>query len=103
MLAAELCQWAGLANWPVIILVDNSMEATCSLQEFLWTLFTRFEPAADIHGAATTVQRFHVGLTPPIVFDCRLKPWYTDVLEVDEATKIRVDQRIHTLLPPNLR
>ncbi|MBU0664201.1 MAG: UbiD family decarboxylase [Proteobacteria bacterium] len=102
-LAAELCQWEGVAEWPVIILVDNSTDATCSMQEFLWTLFTRFEPAADIHGAATAVQRFHVGLTPPIVFDCRMKPWYTDVLEVDEATKTLVDKRIHTLLPPNLR
>jgi len=102
-LAAELCLWEGVAEWPVIILVDNSTDATCSMQEFLWTLFTRFEPAADIHGAATAVQRFHVGLTPPIVFDCRMKPWYTDVLEVDEATRTLVDKRIHTLLPPNLR
>jgi len=102
-LATLLSQWEGLADWPVIILVDNSQEATCSMQEFLWTLFTRFEPAADIHGAAVTMRRFHVGLTPPIVFDCRMKPWYTDVLEVDEATRTQVDQRIHTLLPPNLR
>lgn len=92
-----------MAEWPVIILVDNSADATCSMQEFLWTLFTRFEPAADIHGATTAVKRFHVGLAPPIVFDCRLKPWYTDVLEVDEATKTLVDSRIHTLLPQNLR
>jgi UbiD family decarboxylase len=102
-LATMLSQWEGLADWPVVILVDDSREATCSLQEFLWTLFTRFEPAADIHGAATAVRRFHVGLTPPIVFDCRMKPWYTDVLEVDEATRTQVDRRIHTLLPPNLR
>jgi 4-hydroxybenzoate decarboxylase subunit C len=102
-LAAELCQWEGMAKWPVIILVDSSADATCSMQEFLWILFTRFEPAADIHGATTAVQRFHVGLTPPIVFDCRMKPWYTDVLEVDEATRVRVDQRIQTLLPPSLR
>jgi len=102
-LATMLSQWEGLADWPVVILVNDSREATCSLQEFLWTLFTRFEPAADIHGAATAVRRFHVGLTPPIVFDCRMKPWYTDVLEVDEATRTQVDRRIHTLLPPNLR
>lgn len=102
-LAATISQWEGLADWPVLILVDNSKEATCSMQEFLWTLFTRFEPAADIHGAASAVRRFHVGLTPPIVFDCRLKPWYTDVLEVDEATRTLVDSRIHTLLPANLR
>lgn len=102
-LAQQISQWPDLAQWAVVVLVDSSSEATCSMQEFLWTLFTRFEPAADIHGAATSLNRFHVGLTPPIVFDCRMKPWYTDVLEVDEATKTRVDQRIHTLLPPSLR
>ncbi len=102
-LAAELSLWEGITDMAVIILVDNSKEASCSMQEFLWTLFTRFEPAADIHGASTTVQRFHVGLTPPIVFDCRMKPWYTEVLEVDPATKELVDSRIHRLLPSRLR
>ena len=92
-----------LSAWPAILLVDNCAEATSSVQEFLWTFFTRFEPAADIHGASTNVHRFHVGLTPPIVFDCRLKPWYTDVLEVDEATRKLVDSRIDKLLPSHLR
>ncbi|HDR46291.1 MAG TPA: UbiD family decarboxylase, partial [Geoalkalibacter subterraneus] len=32
-LAATVSQWEGLADWPVIILVDNSKEATCSMQE----------------------------------------------------------------------
>lgn len=102
-LAVSLSQWTDLSEWPVVVLVDNSAEATSTMQEFLWTLFTRFEPAADIHGCGTSVHRFHVGLTPPIVFDCRMKPWYTDVLEVDDATRLKVDQRIHTLLPPHLR
>ncbi len=102
-LAEEIAKDPALANWPAIILVDNCEEATCSTQEFLWTFFTRFEPAADIHGASTSVRRFHVGLTPPIVFDCRMKPWYTDVLEVDEATRKLVDSRITTLLPSHLR
>ena len=51
-----------------------------------------FEPAADIHAKGQAVRRFHVGLEPPIVFDCRMKPWYTDVLEVDAATRRRVDR-----------
>lgn len=102
-LPAKICTWPDLQNWPVIVLVDNSAEATCSMQEFIWTLFTRFEPAADLHGAATNVNRFHVGLTPPIVFDCRMKPWYTEVLEVDAATKKLVDERSKQLLPPHLR
>jgi hypothetical protein len=102
-LATEIAQNEALQQWPCILLVDSLDGATCSTQEFLWTFFTRFEPAADIHGASTNVQRFHVGLTPPIVFDCRMKPWYTDILEVDDATRKLVDSRIAKLLPRSLR
>lgn len=102
-LGTEIAKNEALKDWPAILLVDNLEGATCSTQEFLWTFFTRFEPAADIYGAKTTVQRFHVGLTPPIVFDCRMKPWYTDILEVDEATRKLVDSRIHKILPSSLR
>ncbi|MEN8189498.1 MAG: UbiD family decarboxylase [Thermodesulfobacteriota bacterium] len=102
-LAATVSEEQGLSGFQVIVLVDNSKEATCSMQEFLWTFFTRFEPAADIHGAVSTLSRFHVGLTPPIIFDCRMKPWYTEVLEVDQKTRELVDGRIDKLLPPHLR
>lgn len=98
-LGQTLAQFPALADWPVIVLVDSSDQATVSLQEFLWTMFTRFEPAADIHGRAQTVRRFHVGLEPPIVFDCRMKPWYTEVLEVDPATKKLVDDKAGRILP----
>ena len=90
-LAQEMATWDGLSGWPVIFLVDDTDAATLSLQEFLWTMFTRFEPAADIYGRRQTVHRFHVGLEMPIVFDCRMKPWYTEVLAVDTPTKERVD------------
>jgi UbiD family decarboxylase len=102
-LAGKTAEWPGLADWPVIILVDDAHEATQSLQEFLWTVFTRFEPAADIHGAKQSIVRYHIGLEPPIVFDCRMKPWYTDVLEVDPETKQKVDARIHEILPAKWR
>jgi hypothetical protein len=98
-LAQTLAQWDGVREWPVILLVDSTNEATCSLQEFLWTFFTRFEPANDIHGREQAVHRFHVGLEAPIVFDCRMKPWYTDVLEVDPATRQLVDDKITSILP----
>jgi UbiD family decarboxylase len=102
-LAEMVAARESLSHWPVIILVDSTQEATCSMQEFLWTFFTRFEPAADIHAAGTEVNRFHVGLTPPVVFDCRMKPWYTDVLEVDAATKNKVDSRYQALIPARWR
>lgn len=102
-LAVELARHEGVAAWPVIILVDSTSETTRSLQEFLWSFFTRFEPAADIHCCKQTVHRFHVGLQPPVVFDCRMKPWYTAVLEVDPATKRQVDERLADLLPSQYR
>ncbi|MCL2789751.1 MAG: UbiD family decarboxylase [Desulfobulbus sp.] len=102
-LAAELAAFPELAGWPVMLLVDSTEEASCSLQEFLWTFFTRFEPAADIHGRAQTVHRFHVGLQPPIVFDCRMKPWYTEVLHVDPPTRRLVDEKIAAILPAKYR
>ncbi len=92
-----------LSDWQVIVLVDDSDAATESIQEFLWTFFTRFEPAADIHGAATSVHRFHVGLDAPVVIDCRMKPWYTEVLEVDQPTRSLVDEKFDRIIPRQWR
>jgi 3-polyprenyl-4-hydroxybenzoate decarboxylase len=102
-LARKTAEWQGLADWPVVLLVDDTKAATENMQEFLWTFFTRFEPAADIHGAQQSVVRYHVGLKPPIVFDCRMKPWYTNILEVDPETRQKVDARIHEILPAKWR
>jgi UbiD family decarboxylase len=102
-LAQQVARWNDLADWPVVVLVDSTDGATQNMQEFLWTLFTRFEPAADIHSAGQSVHRFHVGLTPPVVFDCRMKPWYTDILEVDTQTRELVDRKISKMIPAHWR
>ena len=102
-LGSRLAESRELREWPAIILVDSSEEATLSMQEFLWTFFTRFEPAADIYGSATSVKRFHVGLEPPVVFDCRMNPWYTEVLEVDDETKALVDEKFERIIPKQWR
>jgi 3-polyprenyl-4-hydroxybenzoate decarboxylase len=92
-LAARVAAFDGFRDWPLVVLVDDLAEATASTELFLWTTFTRMEPAADIHGRDTRVARFHVGLEPPVVFDCRMKPWYPPVLEVDAPTRELVDRR----------
>ncbi len=102
-LAEKVAFSSHCSEWPVILLVDNLGDATVSMQEFLWTFFTRFEPAADIHGSSQSVTRFHVGLNPPIVIDCRMKPWYTDVLEVDEPTRLLVDSKFTKMIPAKWR
>ncbi len=101
-LAEQLIICESFRDWPVIILVDSVNEACASLPKFLWHFFTRFEPAADIHGF-TTVHRFHVGLTPPVIFDCRMKPWYPHVLEVDAKTRHKVDQKMSRIIPAKWR
>ncbi len=90
-------------DWQVVFLVDSTEDATSSLQEFIWTIFTRFEPAADICSARQTNSRFHIGLIPPVVIDCRLKPWYPEVLEVDPETRKLVDGKIDSILPQKFR
>lgn len=102
-LAARAADFQDFADWQVVLLVDNAAAATENLQEFLWSFFTRFEPAADIHTGKSVVRRFHVGIEPPVVFDCRMKPWYPHVLEVDDQTRRLVDSKIGDILPSQYR
>ncbi len=90
--AAAVAAWPGLAPWPLVVMVDDAGEATRSTELFLWTTFTRMEPAADLHGRRTT-GRFHTGIEGPLVVDSRLKPAYPEVLAVDAATRDLVDRR----------
>ncbi|MBX7136943.1 MAG: UbiD family decarboxylase [Oligoflexia bacterium] len=80
-------------GWPLIVLVDNVNEASSSVSNFLWTTFTRFEPAADIHARAQQIERNHVAYTPPILIDARMKPWYPKELECDDVTSQLVTRR----------
>jgi len=94
-LAAAPC----LADWPLIVLTDDAKRATASPMNFLWTTFTRFEPAADIHTATQRVVRHHVSYTTPIVIDARMKPPYPKELFCDEGTAALVDRRWNEYFP----
>ena len=52
----------------------DAERATRSSANFLWTTFTRFDPAADIHAAQVELVHHHPAFTPPIVIDARMKP-----------------------------
>ena len=60
---------------------------------FLWTTFTRFDPASDLHAAGVELVRHHASFTPPIVIDARMKPGYPEELFCDEETAALVDRR----------
>jgi 4-hydroxybenzoate decarboxylase subunit C len=97
--AEELAREEGLASFQLVLVVDDVFETCSNAEKFLWTWFTRFEPAADIFAAGMKSVRFHTQLSPPVVFDCRMKPWYPGTVEPDPQTVSLVDRRWKEYFP----
>lgn len=96
--AQALVECEALADWPLVVMVDNAEEATRSTPRFIWTTFTRFEPAADMY-AKQRVHRHHLVYSGPIVMDCRMKPGYPAELFCDPDTAKTVDERWKEYFP----
>ncbi|MCZ8516778.1 UbiD family decarboxylase [Paenibacillus filicis] len=80
-----------LREWPLVILADDSAIAG-DQTAFLWTVFTRFNPAADMY-ARSTVQGHKLSYELPIIIDARMKPGYPDELFPREDIVELVDRR----------
>jgi UbiD family decarboxylase len=89
----KVCDHPAFSDYELVLVVDDADEATRSEEKFLWTWFTRFEPAADIHAAKMSHHRFHTSLGAPVFFDSRMKPWYPSTVEPLEDTVKLVDRR----------
>jgi 4-hydroxybenzoate decarboxylase subunit C len=89
-------------DWPLIVLHDDADVARSS-PDFLWATWTRFEPAADIYAAETSVQRHHLVYTAPIVIDARTKPGFPDELVVRDDIAALVDRRWNEYFSRGLR
>jgi len=87
------------ADWPLVVLVDDAREATRSTTRFLWTTFTRFDPASDLYGRACTLAHHHASFVAPVVIDARRKASYPEELFCDPTTAARVDQRWSEYFP----
>ena len=96
---ARVAAHPAFARWPLIVLTDEPARAARSPINFLWTTFTRFEPAADIHAAATRVVRNHLAYTPPVVIDARLKPGFPRELACRDDVAARVTRRWREYFP----
>jgi 4-hydroxybenzoate decarboxylase subunit C len=97
--AARLAAHPAFAGWPLVVLTDEPRRATASVMNFLWTTFTRFEPAADIHAAASRVVRHHVVHEPPVLIDARRKPSFPKELVTDPETAALVSRRWREYFP----
>jgi 3-polyprenyl-4-hydroxybenzoate decarboxylase len=96
--AARLAKDPAVAGWPLVVLHDNAAVAR-STPDFLWSTWTRFEPAADIYAAETTVKRHHLSYSGPIVIDARLKPGFPKELIVRDDIRELVDRRWREYFP----
>lgn len=97
-LAARIAREPSVAEWPLIVLHDNAGVAK-SNSDFLWSTWTRFEPAADMYAAQTSVERHHLVFKAPIVIDARTKPGFPDELIVRDDIALRVDKRWREYFP----
>lgn len=85
--------------WPLVVLVDDAKRAVQSSSEFLWTTFTRFEPAADIYAANKGIVRNHITYEGTVVIDARMKAPYPAELACDDDTSRLVDSRWREYFP----
>ena len=97
--AARFAAHPAFAGWPLVVLTDEPTRATKSTMNFLWTTFTRFEPAADIHAASTRIVRNHLAYSAPIVIDARMKPWYPKEVSCREDVAATVTRRWREYFP----
>jgi 3-polyprenyl-4-hydroxybenzoate decarboxylase len=97
--AARIASHSVFADWPLIIITDEPGRAANSTINFLWTTFTRFEPAADIHARGIRVVRNHLAYTAPITIDARLKPGFPKELTCRDDVAATVTRRWKEYFP----
>lgn len=78
----------------IVVADDPEFVAATSGREgignFLWTTFTRANPAADLWGVGTFIDRKHWGCRGPLVIDARVKPHHAPLMEEDPAVAEKV-------------
>lgn len=90
-------QWK---DWPLVFVADNTTVAE-DQTAFLWAMFTRFNPAADLYAPAH-MERNHISYGLPIIIDARMKPGYPDELFPREDIVKLVDGRWKEYFPEGL-
>lgn len=88
-------------EWPLVILHDDAAVAKSTI-DFLWSTWTRFEPAADIYARETSVVRHHLAYESPVVIDARKKPSLPEELVVRDDIAKLVDRRWSEFFPTDV-
>ncbi|QDT65862.1 UbiD family decarboxylase [Calycomorphotria hydatis] len=81
-----------LNEFPLVIVTDDSAFAAQSWHNFLWTTFTRSNPATDIYGVQSFTEDKHWACKGSLIIDARTKPHHAPPLVEDPAVSRRVDE-----------
>ncbi len=81
-----------LNDWPLLVVVDDSAFCAANFSNFLWTTFTRSDPATDVYGIGAGIAGKHWGCRGSLVIDARSKPHHAPALAADPAIEQRVDK-----------
>ncbi|MDG2012495.1 MAG: UbiD family decarboxylase, partial [Pirellulaceae bacterium] len=90
-LCGRLAACTGLKKFPLVVLVDDAGFCAAHINNFLWTVFTRSNPAVDIHGVNSFTTNKHWGCDGALVIDARIKPHHAPPLIEDPETTAWVD------------
>lgn len=92
-LAAAFAAQVEVKVFPLITMCDDAEFAAADLKNWIWTTFTRSNPAIDVGGVDEFVIDKHWGCRGPLVIDARVKPHHAPPLIEDRQTTAKVDAR----------
>jgi 4-hydroxy-3-polyprenylbenzoate decarboxylase len=78
-------------GFPLVVVVDDGAFNTKSLENFLWTTFTKSDPSADIYGIESFFQDKHWGCHGSLVIDARAKSHHAPPLLEDPVVTKKVN------------
>ena len=87
-----LAQSEELNQFPLIILVDDSLFTAQHINNFLWVTFTRSNPSHDIYGVNSFIEFKHWGCRGSLIIDARIKPHHAPPLIENPHITSRVNK-----------
>jgi 4-hydroxy-3-polyprenylbenzoate decarboxylase len=78
-------------GFPLIVVVDDADFTSRTLNNFLWVVFTRSNPAENVNGIGASTRDKHWGCTGSLVIDARIKPHHAPPLIEDPQVVKRID------------
>jgi 4-hydroxy-3-polyprenylbenzoate decarboxylase len=88
---AAFAEDAPINRFPLILVVNDSHFCAAELNNWLWVVFTRSNPAADLYGIGAFCHAKHWGCRGSLLIDARSKPHHAPPLIDDPEVERQVD------------